>query len=125
MAMSQDKQKTLLAVLAIVATITAAALVWIDLARRRGNVEADPKTNVLCANPQCGYYAETVLSKLEEKKDTDPTPPGGAAFKCPKCEQFTLYANPLICKKCQTPYLMKVGPTGAYDRTCPKCKTEN
>ena len=124
MAMSQDKQKTLLAVLAIVATITAAAMVWISLAKKRGNVETDPKTSVLCANPECGYYAETYLSRLEEKENPD-VGPGRTAFKCPKCGQFTLQANPLYCTNCKLHYLMRVGPTGAYDRTCPKCKTEN
>lgn len=122
MAMSQDKQKTLLAVLAIVATIVAVVLVWSNLVRQRGNAELDIKTSVLCANPECGYYAETYLSQLEEKggSDTD-----GGGFKCPRCGQFTLHTNPLICAKCKTPYLMRVGANGAYDRTCPRCKTEN
>lgn len=125
MAMSQEKQKTLLAVMAIVATIAAVALVWIALAKKRSNVETDIKTNVLCANPDCGYYGASLLSHLEEKENPDTAGPGRTAFKCPKCGQFTLQANPLFCAKCKTHYLMRVGPTGAYDRTCPKCKTEN
>ncbi|MBP7934697.1 MAG: hypothetical protein KA354_08635 [Phycisphaerae bacterium] len=125
MAMSQEKQKTLLAVLAIVATIVAVALVWSSLVRTRGNVETDIKTTVLCANPDCGYYGETSLSQLEDKGGTDAASPESTGFKCPKCGQYALRANPLMCTKCKKPYLMRIGPTGAYDRTCPRCKTEN
>lgn len=77
---------------------------------------------VLCAS--CNHTADVEVSELTPPAGGGKAarmPFGGPGYKCPKCGKETLYANPLVCPKCQTLFLMTKGASGAPESKCPKC----
>jgi hypothetical protein len=49
------------------------------------------------------------------------SPDFGPGATCPKCKKKTLYANPIVCEKCGSNFLMSRSPAGIAAAKCPKC----
>ncbi|HOW70561.1 MAG TPA: hypothetical protein PKY77_08175 [Phycisphaerae bacterium] len=120
--MTPETKRNAVIAVTVVAVAVAAWMTWGYLGRAGASgVEGRIELKVFC--DQCKYTADAELSEL--------TPPAGGkaarapifgpGYKCPKCGKETLYANPYVCTKCQTLFLMSKGASGAPERKCPKC----
>ena len=102
--------------------VAATATGWSFWARRasHGSGGASPSDlEVLCDH--CGYLGRTSASELVSHGDAARMPAFGPGFRCPKCGDFTLYANPMVCTNCQIRYLIKRDAHGGLLNKCPKC----
>lgn len=113
-------------VLGAIAVLAIGATGWI-LRSQFNSVSAGEgaiEFKVLCANPQCQYFADANTSSLRTKSGVRPArvPSGGAGYICPKCGQEALYSNPYICVDCETAFLPMEEDFRLMRGTCPKCK---
>jgi hypothetical protein len=122
--MSGPKQRIALGALAVLAIGAIGWVIWDGLSSANTAGEGAIDFKVLCANPQCQYFADANTSSLHTKSGGRPArvPSGGPGYICPKCGQETLYSNPYVCSACQTPYLPTESDFRMMRGTCPKCK---
>jgi hypothetical protein len=122
--MSSRAQKLALVAVAVVALGALGWAVWDELDSATAAGEGAIEFKVLCANPQCQYFADGNTAALRTKGGGRPArvPSGGPGYICPKCGQATLYSNPYICSDCKTPFLPTADDFRMMRGTCPKCK---
>lgn len=124
MALSTRTQQVLVGTLAAGAVVLMGWMLWTS---GEGDTvstgEQDVTMTVLCS--ECKHYGEMKYSQLEAKGQAAVAPPFGPGFKCPQCQKYTLYKNPMTCSGCQTPFLMSRRADGEYIRKCPKCGKED
>jgi hypothetical protein len=119
MALSSGQQKALLAAAVVV---IVAGVGWSIAGAFRGGAtskEPDMSMPVLCS--ACGYHAPVMLAELKRNGQPALAPMFGPGYVCPSCGKTTLYANPTVCEKCKSLFLMSPGPSGAAVEKCPKC----
>jgi hypothetical protein len=105
-----------------IAVILLAAIGWSVAAAFKGgggNREMDMELSVLCSG--CKYQGSIPMTELKAHGQPSMAPMFGPGYVCPSCKKTTLYANPIVCKKCKTPFLLSPGPSGSAVAKCPKC----
>lgn len=107
--------------LVCVLVLAGGALAWSlrDYLTGQGGAEPEFMQAVLCSS--CGHLGEMKLSEVDLGARKNFSPAYGPGMVCPQCKKQTLYANPVVCEKCSTSFLIERSPAGAAVVKCPKC----